>query len=87
MWKKIILALLIAVLGGGIAFFVYKSEPKLNKNFSTSSAFFKNHPFRLGLDLSGGRAKCGKDLSEVIKQSPHGKSKLKLLKEIGPLQQ
>jgi protein-export membrane protein SecD len=54
MWKKIILALLIAVLGGGIAFFVYKSEPKLNKNFSTSSAFFKNHPFRLGLDLSGG---------------------------------
>lgn len=36
---------------------------------------------------SGGRAKCGKDLSEVIKQSPHGKSKLKLLKEIGPLQQ
>lgn len=36
---------------------------------------------------SGGRAKCGKDLSEVIKQSPHGKSKLKLLKEIGRLQQ
>lgn len=36
---------------------------------------------------SGGRAKCGKDLSEAIKQSPHGKSKLKLLKEIGPLQQ
>ncbi len=36
---------------------------------------------------SGGRAKCGKDLSEVIKQSPHGKSKLKLLKEIGQLQQ
>lgn len=36
---------------------------------------------------SGGRAKCGKDLSEVIKQSPHGKSKLKLLKEIGLLEQ
>jgi len=36
---------------------------------------------------SGGRAKCGKDLSEAIQQSPHGKSKLKLLKEIGPLQQ
>ena len=36
---------------------------------------------------SGGRAKCGKDLSEVIKQSPHGKSVLKLLKEIGRLQQ
>lgn len=36
---------------------------------------------------SGGRARCGKDLSEVILQSPHGKSKLKLLKEVGPLQQ
>lgn len=36
---------------------------------------------------SGGRARCGKDLSEVMLQSPHGKSKLKLLKEIGPLQQ
>ena len=36
---------------------------------------------------SGGRAKCGKDLSEALKQSPHGKSKLRLLKEIGPLQQ
>lgn len=35
---------------------------------------------------SGGRARCGKDLSSVIGQSPHGKSKLKLLKEIGPLQ-
>ena len=54
MWKKIVLALLILVLGGGIAFFVYKSEPKLNKNFATTNSFFKNHPFRLGLDLSGG---------------------------------
>lgn len=54
MWKKLILALLILVFGGGIAFFVYKSEPKLNKNFATAQSFFKNHPFRLGLDLSGG---------------------------------
>jgi len=36
---------------------------------------------------SGGRARCGKDLSEVINQSPHGKSKLKYLKEIGRFQQ
>ncbi|MCC7160308.1 protein translocase subunit SecD [Candidatus Nomurabacteria bacterium] len=54
MIKKLILALLILVLGGGIAFFIYKSEPKLNKNFATAQSFFKNHPFRLGLDLSGG---------------------------------
>ena len=54
MWKKIILALIILILGSGIALFVFKSEPKLNKNFATASSFFKNHPFRLGLDLSGG---------------------------------
>ena len=54
MWKKIVLALIILILGSGIAFFVFKSEPKLNKNFATANSFFKNHPFRLGLDLSGG---------------------------------
>lgn len=54
MWRKLILAVLILVLGGGIAFFVFKSEPRLNKNFANASSFFKNHPFRLGLDLSGG---------------------------------
>lgn len=35
---------------------------------------------------SGGLARCGKDLSDVITKSPHGKSKLKLLKNIGSLQ-
>jgi preprotein translocase subunit SecD len=54
MWKKRILAVLILLMGAGIGFFVFKSEPRLNKNFETSSSFFKNHPFRLGLDLSGG---------------------------------
>lgn len=34
---------------------------------------------------SGGKARCGKDLSGVINESPHGKSKLKLLKEVGIL--
>ena len=54
MWRKIVLALIILVLGAGVAFFVYKSEPRLNKNFANASSFLKNHPFRLGLDLSGG---------------------------------
>ncbi|MFA6257377.1 MAG: protein translocase subunit SecD [Candidatus Paceibacterota bacterium] len=54
MLKKIILSLFILILGAGIGFFVYKSEPKLNKNFQTESAFLKKYPFRLGLDLSGG---------------------------------
>ena len=54
MWKKRIIALVILLLGVGIAFFVFKSEPKLNKNYEHASSFFKNSPFRLGLDLSGG---------------------------------
>ncbi len=53
-WKKIILTTLMLVLGAGTALFVFKSEPRLNKNFATAPSFFKNHPFRLGLDLSGG---------------------------------
>jgi predicted heme/steroid binding protein len=33
---------------------------------------------------SGGRARCGLDLTEVIdKESPHGRSKLQLLKKVG----
>jgi predicted heme/steroid binding protein len=34
---------------------------------------------------SGGRARCGLDLSEVINESPHGRSKLQLLKKVGTL--
>ena len=54
MWRKIVLTLIILVLAFGVAFFVFKSEPRLNKNFESSHAFFKKFPFRLGLDLSGG---------------------------------
>jgi protein-export membrane protein SecD len=54
MWKKIVLAVVIIILGAGVAFFVVKSEPKLNKNFEHTYSFLKNHSFRLGLDLSGG---------------------------------
>ena len=54
MWKRIVLAVIILIVGSGVAFFVYKTEPKLNKNFETQSAFFQKFPFRLGLDLSGG---------------------------------
>ena len=54
MLKRIALAVIILIFGVGVAFFVYKSEPRLNPNFSNENSFFKNHPFRLGLDLSGG---------------------------------
>lgn len=35
---------------------------------------------------SGGRARCGLDLTEVIDESPHGRSKLQLLKKVGTLE-
>lgn len=57
MWKKILLALFMLILGVGVALFVFKSEPRLNKNFEQQEGWqsvFKNYPFRLGLDLSGG---------------------------------
>jgi len=58
MWKnnlkKVISALILVLLVGAVGYFVYKSEPRLNKNFENERAFFKDHPFRLGLDLSGG---------------------------------
>lgn len=54
MWRNRILALIILILGVGVAFFVFKSEPKLNKNYEQARSFFKHTPFRLGLDLSGG---------------------------------
>lgn len=34
---------------------------------------------------SGGRARCGLDLTDVIDESPHGRSKLQLLKKVGAL--
>ncbi len=54
MIKKRIFALIVLLLSVGVAFFVFKTEPKLNKNFENESSFFKKHSFKLGLDLSGG---------------------------------
>ena len=54
MLRKVILALFVLAIGLGIAFFVFKTEPRLNKNFEAQKAFLKKFPFRLGLDLSGG---------------------------------
>lgn len=35
---------------------------------------------------SGGRARCGLDLTDVIDDSPHGRSKLQLLEKFGTLE-
>src|SRR3989344_5968504 len=67
MWKKIVAALIILILGASVAFFVFKTEPKLNNNFETEHSFFKKFPFRLGLDLSGGSHLIYKaDVSAVL---------------------
>jgi preprotein translocase subunit SecD len=74
MIKKVILAIVILLLGTGVALFVYKSEPKLNKNFETQSSFFKKHPFRLGLDLSGGSHLVYKADTSVVSSDQVGDS-------------
>ena len=73
-FKKIILALLILVIGGGIALFVFKSEPRLNKNFANTKSFLKNHPFRFGLDLSGGTHLIYKADTSVVPATQVGDS-------------
>jgi protein-export membrane protein SecD len=56
MWKIRIKALLVLIIGFGIGYFVYASEPQLNKtpHHVSAPAWFSKHPFKLGLDLSGG---------------------------------
>src|SRR3990172_7271391 len=55
MWKTRIGALLLLIIGAGIGYFIYASEPKLHEGktvrFQQTAEKF---PFKLGLDLSGG---------------------------------
>ena len=50
MWEKRIIALLILLIGVGIAYFVYQSESQFNPEGKLTERF----SFKLGLDLSGG---------------------------------
>jgi type I restriction enzyme R subunit len=56
MWKTRLSALIILIIGVGVAFFVYSSEPRLNTSphHVNAPASFAKFPFKLGLDLSGG---------------------------------
>ncbi len=55
MWKTRIWALLILVIGAGIGYFIYASEPALHDGkIVYGQAFAEKFPFKLGLDLSGG---------------------------------
>ena len=66
MFRRLISVIFILLLGAGVALFVFRSETRLNKNFEAEKSFFKNRPFRLGLDLSGGSHLVYKaDVSEL----------------------
>jgi len=68
MWKTRITALLVLLLGVGLGFFVYKSEMarRAVPAGKTPSGFLATHPFKLGLDLSGGTHLVYKaDVSQV----------------------
>ncbi|MEN9582289.1 MAG: hypothetical protein RL641_243 [Candidatus Parcubacteria bacterium] len=56
MWKKRLVALLILILGVGVAYFVYMSEARYNGTDATAekTGIAARYPFKLGLDLSGG---------------------------------
>lgn len=53
MWKKRISALIILILGLLLGYFVFGGEYKYIAHKATP-AWFAKHPFKLGLDLSGG---------------------------------
>ncbi|HAT68654.1 MAG: protein-export membrane protein SecD [Candidatus Yonathbacteria bacterium RIFOXYC2_FULL_47_9] len=55
MWKTRIGALLLLIIGGGLGFLIYASEPKLHEGKVVyGQDFAQKFPFKLGLDLSGG---------------------------------
>jgi preprotein translocase subunit SecD len=59
MWKKRLQAVIVLIIGLGLGFFVYKSEPvngQAPKQPNILTSYFTKHPspFKLGLDLSGG---------------------------------
>ena len=55
MWKTRIGALLLLIIGAGIGYFIYASEPKLHEGKMVKwQATAEKFPFKLGLDLSGG---------------------------------
>ncbi|MCK9345338.1 MAG: protein translocase subunit SecD [Candidatus Pacebacteria bacterium] len=55
MWKTRIGAILLLIIGAGVGYFIYASEPKLHGEKTVAmQAVAEKFPFKLGLDLSGG---------------------------------
>ncbi len=69
MWKNRIKVLIILLVAFCLGFFIFKSEPGLNKNYENTSSFFTKLPFKLGLDLSGGTHLVYKADLSLVKES------------------
>ncbi len=55
MWKTRIAALFLLIIGAGLGYLIYASEPKLHEGrVVRAQDFAEKFPFKLGLDLSGG---------------------------------
>lgn len=55
MWKTRLSAFIILVVGAGLGYLLYASEPKLHENKTVRyQEVAQKFPFKLGLDLSGG---------------------------------
>jgi protein-export membrane protein SecD len=55
MWKTRVTALFLLIVGAGIGYFIYASEPNLHQNKAVyGQTVAEKFPFKLGLDLSGG---------------------------------
>lgn len=55
MWKTRVTALVLLIVGAGIGYFIYASEPQLHNGKTVfGQAIAEKFPFKLGLDLSGG---------------------------------
>ncbi len=66
MLKTRIIALMLLIAGAGIGWFVYSSEQVTTQSTSTGSAQEASHPFKLGLDLSGGTLLLYKANTEIL---------------------
>lgn len=66
MLKTRIIALMLLVAGAGVGWFVYSSEQITTQSTSTGSVQAASHPFKLGLDLSGGTLLLYKAHTEIL---------------------
>ncbi len=81
MLKTRIIALALLITGAGIGWFVYSSElPQIVTTDGQNTTIPATHPFKLGLDLSGGTLLLYKANTEVLPESER-KSSMQALRD------